>query len=75
MSGNNQDTRPCIVHEIHAIGHSANYLIKDLGGKGIETWPVYRATSPQKAKQWSKEVDNNRSQYHLKQWIEKGCWK
>lgn len=62
------DNRKGYIHAIHAGGHLVNALIKHKGGRGIETYSIYRSKSPKKASkgQWSEQVDWDRAKYHAK---------
>ena len=68
-----EDNRHPIVHLGHFYGHAVNATIKSFGGKGIETWGIYKSISPDKAKKgpWSKEEDDKRALYHLEKFGEK----
>ncbi len=65
------DNRHGYIHAIHAAGHFANALIKHGGGRGIETYPIYRSKSPKKAAKgpWSEQVDWDRAKYHAQKTI------
>ena len=65
------DNRKGYIHAIHAGGHLVNALIKHKGGRGIETYSIYRSKSPKKAAKgpWSEQVDWDRAKYHAQKTI------
>ena len=71
--GDNKDNRGMFVHLVHAGGHLANGVMKEVGFSGIETTKIYKSHSPGKAAKgpWDKKVDYKRADYHFNEAFKK----